>query len=108
MESAIEEPCPKTVLPRGAEPQSVGEHAVSYSDIDIIGHTNNVRYVVWAMDALPYELTSTKRVKDLYISFIKETTPGQKVELYRLAAEDGWFIEGRVEGKAVFCVKFVF
>lgn len=108
VDSAIAEPCPKTTLPRGSEPEHTGSHTVSYSDIDIIGHTNNVRYVVWAMDALPYTLTSTKRPKDLYISFIKETTPGQQVELYRLQTEEGWYVEGRVDDKAVFCVKLVF
>jgi len=108
VDSAIGTPAPKTALPRGAEAEKVGEHIVSYSDIDIIGHTNNVRYVVWAMDVLPYEFVSTNRAKDIFISFIKETTPGQNVELFRLKTEDGWIVEGRVEGKAVFCAKFVF
>jgi len=108
VDSAIAEPAPKTAMPRGAEAEPAGTHTVSYSDIDIIGHTNNVRYIVWAMDALPYELTSTSRVKDIYISFIKETTPGQEVELFRLREGDAWTVEGRVDGKPVFCAKLLF
>ena len=108
VDSAIAEPSPKTAMPRGAEPEPSGMHTVGYSDIDIIGHTNNVRYIVWAMDALPYELTSSRRVKDIYISFIKETTPGQQVELFRLMEGDSCTVEGRVEGKAVFCAKILF
>ena len=32
----------------------VGVHKASYSDIDVLGHTNNARYVVWAMDSIDY------------------------------------------------------
>ena len=105
---AIETPAPKTALPRESEPEYVGDHKVSYSDIDIVGHTNNVRYIVWSMDALDFELVSRCPVKDIFISFIKETTLGQMVSLYRLNTPEGWWVEGRVEDKPVFCARFVF
>ena len=83
-----------------------------YSDVDIIGHTNNARYMVWAMDCIDYETVSGRRVRDAYINFNKETTPGTTVQLFRLhTEEDGatvWYVEGRVDGKAAFCVKLVF
>lgn len=104
VEDAISMPAPKVQLPRQAQPELVGEHTVAYSDLDIIGHTNNVRYVVWAMDCLPLE-TAEKPVKDLYINFNKETTHGQKVELFRLQDANAWYVEGRVEGKPCFVVK---
>ena len=97
---------------RGREPEPAGEHTVVYSDVDIIGHTNNARYMVWAMDCIDYETASTRRVKDVYINFNKETTPGSTVQLFRLKTEeDGnlvWYVEGRVDGKSAFCVKMVF
>ena len=40
-DNAIEVSCPKVQLPRGIEAEKVGEHRVSYSDLDILGHTNN-------------------------------------------------------------------
>ena len=112
VDDAIAERAPKVVMPRGAEPEPAGEHTVVYSDVDIIGHTNNARYMVWAMDSIDYETASACRVKDVYINFNKETTPGTSVQLYRLKTEeDGalvWYVEGRVEGKSAFCVKMVF
>lgn len=108
VDDAIETPAAKTALPRDAAAEWAYTHKVSYSDVDIIGHTNNVRYVVWAMDALDYDFVSGHPVKDLYISFIKETTPGQEVALYKAETPDGTYVEGRVEDKAVFCVRFVF
>ena len=112
MEDAIAERAPKVTMPRGAEPEPAGEHTVAYSDVDIIGHTNNARYMVWAMDCIDFETASTRRVRDLYINFNKETTPGTCVQLFRLKTEeDGalvWYVEGRVDGKPAFCVKMVF
>ena len=111
-EDAIAERAPKVAMPHGTEPEPAGEHKVVYSDVDIIGHTNNARYMVWAMDCLDYETVSTRRVRDAYINFNKETTPGVTVQLFRLKTEeDGalvWYVEGRVDGKSAFCVKMVF
>ena len=106
VEHAIAEPAPKVQLPRGMEAEPAGEHVVAYSDIDLIGHTNNVRYVVWAMDCLPYE-EACRPVKDLYINFVKETKAGETVQLYRLRMPDGWYVEGKVDGKTCFIVQIV-
>ena len=103
-EDAIATPAPKLQLPQGAEWEMAGEHTVVYSDLDVVGHTNNVRYVVWAMDCLPLE-EAERPLKDLYINFNKETTHGQKVVLYRLRSENGWYVEGRAEDKTCFVVK---
>ena len=101
---AIAEPAPKIVLPKDGTPEAAGEHAVAYSDVDIIGHTNNARYVVWAMDALLPE-EAVRPVKDLYINFNKETTPGETVQLFRLWQDNAWYVEGRVDGKSCFVLK---
>ena len=112
VDDAIAERAPKVAMPRGVEPEPAGEHTVVYSDVDIIGHTNNARYMVWAMDCIDYETVSGRRVRDAYINFNKETTPGTTVQLFRLKTEeDGapvWCVEGRVDGKSAFCVKLVF
>ena len=101
VDDAISQPAPKIQLPRDAEPEHIGQHVVAYSDLDVVGHTNNVRYVVWAMDCLPLE-EAEKPLKDLYINFNKETTHGETVELYRLRSGNSWYVEGRVEGKPCF------
>ena len=110
VEDAIAEPAPKVAFPKGdtrSEPgttEAAGEHRVVYSDIDILGHTNNARYVVWAMDCLPPE-AAARPFKDLYINFNKETRLGDTVQLFRLRQENGWLVEGRVDGKSCFVVQ---
>ena len=106
VDDAIVEPAPKAALPKDREAEPAGEHVVAYSDVDLIGHTNNARYVVWAMDCLPFE-EAEKPVTDLYINFNKETKAGEAVQLFRLKTEDAWYVEGRVEGKSCFVVKIV-
>lgn len=112
VDSAIDEPAPKLLPPRDATLEEAGSHVVGYSDIDLIGHTNNVRYVVWAMDVLPPELSFARPVKELFINFIKETKLGEAVSLFRFRTEEdgveAWYVEGRVDGRSCFSVKFVF
>ena len=106
-ESALDTPCGKVIMPReGVE--KVAEHTVSYSDVDIIGHTNNAKYIVWAMDCIGFDQTSSKRVSSIRINFNKETRPGETVELLRAPAENGWFIEGRLGGASSFCAEIRF
>lgn len=104
VDDAVAEPAPKVVLPKDTCPEPAGEHRVVDSDIDIIGHTNNARYVVWALDCLPPEVAQ-QPMKDLYINFNKETTAGETVQLFRLQEGNAWYVEGRVDGKSCFVVK---
>lgn len=111
-EQAIEAPCPKIIIPKDAEMEYAGVHRVSYSDVDIIGHTNNTRYIVWAMDCIDYEVVSQMRVKDIKINFNKESLAGESVELYKTIKEEDnskvYYIEGREQSKSVFCAEIAF
>lgn len=106
VDDAIAEPASKLALPKDREAEFAGEHTVSYSDADLIGHANNACYMVWAMDCLPQEVTLHRPVKDVCINFNKETTPGTPVQLFRMQeSADVWYVEGRVEGKSHFIVR---
>ena len=73
---------PSIVIPKEVDLAFVREHRIAYSDVDIIGHTNNARYMVWAMDCIDYETASQYLAKDVRINFNKETKPGETVQLY--------------------------
>jgi len=101
---AIETPAGKVMMPRGVEPELVTTHKVAYSDIDLVGHTNNARYVAWALDCLDY-VEAGIQVDEVEIVFHHEARPGEEIALYR-AQKDGWtFVEGRREDVQVFCVR---
>ena len=111
-ENAVDMPADRVRMPREVEAEAVYEHVVGYSDVDMLGHANNAMYMQWAMDAVDYETTSKRAVKEFTINFNHEIKAGERVTLYRasLEKEDGLhvFIEGRTETVSSFCVEIIF
>lgn len=112
LDNVIETPADKVVMPKDAEPQYVMDHHVAYSDVDMNGHTNNAMYMQWAMDAVDYDIASTRPVKWFTINFNHETKPGDVVALYKVVKEeeDGRhvFVEGKVNDQSAFIVEILF
>ncbi|MBQ8500458.1 MAG: hypothetical protein IJV84_08090 [Bacteroidales bacterium] len=112
LDNVIETPADKVVMPKDAEPQYVMDHHVAYSDVDMNGHTNNAMYMQWAMDAVDYDIASTRPVKWFTINFNHETKPGDIVALYKVVKEeeDGRhvFVEGKVGDQSAFTVEILF
>ena len=81
---------------------------MQWSDVDFNKHANNVKYTVWAMDALPEELVYGTWLKEHYINFNKEVRPGETVELYHAESDGAHIIEGRVGDHQAFITKLVF
>lgn len=111
-DNVIETPADKVVMPKDAEPQYVMDHHVAYSDVDMNGHTNNAMYMQWAMDAVDYDIASTRPVKWFTINFNHETKAGDIVALYKVVKEeeDGRhvFVEGKVNDLSAFTVEILF
>ena len=111
-DNALETPAGKVQMPKDVEPEMVMEHTVAYSDVDLLGHTNNAMYMHWAMDAVDYALASSTPLKELTINFNKETKAGESVMIFRsqVEKEDGLhiYVEGKVDGASSFCVEFIF
>ena len=111
-DNALEVPAGKVQMPKDIEASFVMDHIVSYSDVDLLGHTNNAMYMHWAMDAMDYSLVSDRQVRELTINFNHETKAGETVRIYRaeVEREDGLhiFVEGKVENVSSFCVEFIF
>lgn len=109
---AIAEPADKVTFPKDVEPELVHTHRTVWSDIDTNGHVNNVKYAVWALDAVDYDVAKEKCLKELLINYDSEVMPGQEVELYRVKLENEgnleYYIQGRVEGRNSFSIKMVF
>ena len=111
-ENVIETPADKVQMPKGIEAVHMMDHVVAYSDVDMNGHTNNAMYMQWAMDAVDYDLASSRPVREFTINFNHETKYGDVVSIYktRLEEEDGVrvFIEGKSADQSAFCVEIVF
>ena len=111
-EDVIAEPAPKILMPKDVEPQLVMNHRVNYSDLDLNGHVNNVKYTEWAMNAIELEVANTRPLKDLVVNFNNEIKPGDTVDIFRYCeeVESGlmYMIEGKVNGKSSFVARLIF
>lgn len=111
-DNAIETPADKVRMPRDLEAVPVAEHLVGYSDVDMLGHANNAMYMQWAMDAVDYEITSSRPVKTFTINFNHETKAGETVDIFRAGVEkeDGLhvYVEGKLGDASSFVVEIVF
>ena len=109
---AIAEPADKVVGPVDVEPELVRKHPITWSEIDTNGHVNNVKYVVWAIDAVKPEDIKARPLKELLINYDAEVMPGDVVKISRVRqeTEEGiiYYITGKVSDKQNFSVKLVF
>ena len=66
----------------------VGEIDTRYSDIDINGHVNSVRYIEHAIDLLSLEWHRTHNVRRIEVAYVAESYYGDKLRFY-LDEQDG-------------------
>ena len=111
-DNAIETPADKVHMPKDVESVHVMDHTVAYSDVDMNGHANNAMYMQWAMDAVDYDIASSRGVREFTINFNHEIKPGSIVSLFKTRVEDGEclhvFVEGKVEDQSAFTVEILF
>lgn len=66
-------------LERVEEEQYSKQFDIRYSDIDSNKHVNNVKYVEWAMEAIPIEVINDYQLTRIKVTFEKETTYGERI-----------------------------
>ncbi len=54
---------------------------VRYTDIDVNGHVNNVRYFEWVLDSVPSQRLAAARVREVEASFVSEALLGDSVSV---------------------------
>lgn len=77
--------------------QFLFEKRVSYSDIDINQHMNNVKYVELIMDSFPQDIFKEKEIKEMQINFISECKFEDIIHIFRGVFENNinsFYIEG--------------
>lgn len=111
-ENVLDKPADKVMMPKDIESFLVTDHIVSYSDLDMNGHANNAMYMHWAMDAVDFEISSSRALKEVTINFNHEIKARETVSIFKAVKEeeDGRhvFIEGRVGSQSAFCVEMLF
>ncbi|MEM9665419.1 MAG: acyl-ACP thioesterase domain-containing protein [Bacteroidota bacterium] len=71
---------PEDKLPLPEAPTHTASFEVRYSDLDVNRHTNNVRYLAWAIETLPKDLHTSHRLTEATLDFRAETVQGDRVD----------------------------
>jgi len=66
-------------IEKNDEEQYNKQFDIRYSDIDSNNHVNNVKYIEWAMEAVPLDVLNNYDLKRIKVIFEKETTYGERV-----------------------------
>jgi medium-chain acyl-[acyl-carrier-protein] hydrolase len=62
--------------------QLVDSVIAKYSDLDINGHVNSVKYIEHVLDLFPKEVYATKRIKRFEIAYVAEAHYGDTLNFY--------------------------
>lgn len=103
-----EEKATETPLQRiniNIQAQKIATHTVKYSDLDIIGHVNNIKYMEWCLDLLPISYLLEKKIKAIDLNFMKELKAGDKVEILQTHQPDGIYFYIQKEKTMIFAMR---
>lgn len=75
-----------------------------YSDIDINGHVNSIRYIEHILDLFPIELYRTKHIRRFEMAYVAESYYGDELSFYKEeAGENEYHVEVKKNGGEVVC-----
>lgn len=101
-----DEPCPieKPSRIKVTSDQPIATLTAKYSDIDINGHVNSIRYIEHILDLFPIELYKTKRIRRFEMAYVAESYYGDELTFYKDCIGDGTYdIEVKKNGGEVVC-----
>ena len=79
-----DEPCPidKPSRIKVTNKECIAKHIAKYSDIDVNGHVNSIRYIEHILDLFPIEIYKTKRIKRFEMAYVAESYFGDELSFY--------------------------
>ena len=93
----FDKPLGKIIMP--GETRLLQKHQVVFSDLDIVGHVNNVRFMEWCVDAATTNENADQEIRELEINFNHEALFGDCIHISGLEQAGGetYFVATREE-----------
>ena len=101
-----DEPCPieKPSRIKVTSDQPIATLTAKYSDIDINGHVNSIRYIEHILDLFPIELYKTKRIRRFEMAYVAEGYFGDELSFFCDEVNANEFhVEVKKNGNEVVC-----
>lgn len=87
-----------------AETTAPVEYQTKYSDIDINGHVNSIKYIEHILDLFPIEIFKEKRIKRFEMAYVAESYYGDVLSFYKEEVNEKTYdIEVKKNGKEIVC-----
>ena len=101
-----DEPCPieKPSRIKVTAKEPVSKLTAKYSDIDINGHVNRIRYIEHILDLFPIELYKSKHIRRFEMAYVAESYYGDELSFYvDETNENEYHIEVKKNGDELVC-----
>lgn len=104
------EPCPIRKPITSNHFDGTGDFAgAKYSDIDINGHVNSIRYIEHILDLFPMEMYREKRIRRFEMAYVTESHYGDELNFFMdNAGNDMYDVEVKNGGEVVCRSKVIF
>jgi len=83
----------------------IAEKSVCISDIDIVNHVNNVKYLEWCLDLVDSNLILNQKIKSFEMNFLKELSLNDKVAIYKNKSADSLVFNINKNDKTCFALR---
>ncbi|PWA06163.1 acyl-[acyl-carrier-protein] thioesterase [Flavobacterium psychrotolerans] len=87
------------------EKEIVFERTVSLSDLDIVNHVNNVKYLEWCLDLVPENLILNQKIESFEMNFMKELSLKDNVILHECLTKETAVFSITKEDKTSFALQ---
>ena len=81
------------------------ERKVVLSDLDIVNHVNNVKYLEWCLDAVDYKPLLRQQLQSFDMNFMRELQLGHEVQLVKAQEEKQTFFSINKDDKPCFALE---
>ena len=87
------------------ETEMVFEKTVALSDLDIVNHVNNVKYLEWCLDFVDKKLVLNQRIKSFEMNFLKELSLKDKVVIHENLTKEAMIFSITKDDKTCFALQ---
>ena len=101
-----DEPCPmeKPSRIKVTSQECVAKLTAKYSDIDVNGHFNSIRYIEHILDLFPIEIYKQKRIRRFEMAYVAESYYGDELSFFMDEVNPNeYHIEVKKNGNEVVC-----
>lgn len=96
-------PFKKIELSRPSE--LAGNRKVVLSDLDIVFHANNVKYLEWCLDVIDYKPLLKQQLKSFDMNYLRELLAGDNVEIFNGTEENQTYFTVQKDSKTSFALE---